>query len=131
MWTYTVNFGQQECRSLYSKVNPKRFHFLNMPSLVKPCELNVRMFGAGPDEKNDDGDSGMSGPPPATTWMARRQGLQLGRRRSLSPLERISQLLPDDALSSEVAQLREQPQNGEKGEDIGTHSGNHQYVSNS
>lgn len=35
-----------------------------------------------------------------------------GRRRPLSPLERISGLLPQDALSPEVMQLREQDQQG-------------------
>ncbi|XP_035988735.1 tRNA (adenine(58)-N(1))-methyltransferase, mitochondrial isoform X2 [Fundulus heteroclitus] len=46
-----------------------------------------------------------------------RQALLLRRKRPLSPLERISSLLPQDALSPEVMQLREQTQQEQREED--------------
>ncbi|XP_026166094.1 tRNA (adenine(58)-N(1))-methyltransferase, mitochondrial [Mastacembelus armatus] len=46
--------------------------------------------------------------PPLSTKLTPRQELLSRRMRPLSPLERISSLLPQDALSPEVMQLREQ-----------------------
>ncbi|KAM4543161.1 tRNA (adenine(58)-N(1))-methyltransferase, mitochondrial [Odontesthes bonariensis] len=54
-----------------------------------------------------------------SSQLTSRQALLPRRRRSLSPLERISSLLPQDALGPEVMQLREQNQQ-EQGEDADT-----------
>lgn len=56
--------------------------------------------------QNEEDESGSSSP-----LSARRMLLSRGRR-SLSPLERISGLLPQDALGPEVMQLRDQNQEG-------------------
>ncbi|KAM9842885.1 tRNA (adenine(58)-N(1))-methyltransferase, mitochondrial isoform 2-T2 [Aulostomus maculatus] len=61
------------------------------------------------NEKGDDSDSA-----PLKTGLTSRQALLSSRRRPLSPLERISSLLPQDALSPEVMQLREQTQQSEE-----------------
>ncbi|XP_059209221.1 tRNA (adenine(58)-N(1))-methyltransferase, mitochondrial isoform X1 [Centropristis striata] len=55
------------------------------------------------ENKGDISDSSVP-----STKLTSRQELLSRRRRPLSPLERISSLLPQDALSDEVMQLREQ-----------------------
>lgn len=61
--------------------------------------------------QNEGDESGSSSPLSAEQLSARRMLLSRGRR-SLSPLERISGLLPQDALGPEVMQLRDQNQEG-------------------
>lgn len=61
--------------------------------------------------QNEGDESGSSSPLSAEQLSARRMLLSRGRR-SLSPLERISGLLPQDALGPEVMQLRDQYQEG-------------------
>ncbi|XP_072313268.1 tRNA (adenine(58)-N(1))-methyltransferase, mitochondrial [Eucyclogobius newberryi] len=56
--------------------------------------------------ENDDTNSPMS-----NLKLNLRQALLLKRRRSLSPLERISSLLPQESLTPEVEELRGQDQN--------------------
>lgn len=68
----------------------------------------IRTFSAGSVKCNEN-DRDDSGSLPLSTNLTSRQGI-LSRRRPLSPLDRISSLLPQDALSPEVMQLREQNQ---------------------
>ncbi|XP_062296649.1 tRNA (adenine(58)-N(1))-methyltransferase, mitochondrial isoform X1 [Scomber scombrus] len=60
--------------------------------------------------KCNENDKDSSDPPPLKTELTSTQALLSRRRRPLSPLERISHLLPQDALTPEVMQLREQNQ---------------------
>lgn len=69
------------------------------------CRRDIRTFSTASVRFNEnDGDSSSPRSPELTS----RQALLSRRRRPLSPLERISSLLPQDALSPEVMQLREQ-----------------------
>lgn len=69
----------------------------------------IRTFSAGSVKCNEnDGDKSQS--LPLNTKQTPRQEQLFRRRRPLSPLERISGLLPPDSLSPEVMQLREQNQ---------------------
>ncbi len=73
------------------------------------CRREMRTFSTGPVKcKENEGDN--SDASPQSTELTSRHALLSRRRRPLSPLERISSLLPPDALSSEVMQLREQNQ---------------------
>lgn len=78
---------------------------------------NTRTFSAGPNGGNENGDGRENeDPSPLKPSLTLRQGGSLfGRRRPLSPLERISRLLPQDSLSPEVAQLRNQNQEEPEG----------------
>uniref|UniRef100_UPI00398F6DE4 tRNA (adenine(58)-N(1))-methyltransferase, mitochondrial isoform X2 n=1 Tax=Pristiophorus japonicus TaxID=55135 RepID=UPI00398F6DE4 len=98
------------------------------PWLLSPCPGAVQAFskrlvsvGAAPPGPGDpdDGEGDVSGPgreagagqtwpgwSPPSSWPGGR-GL-LARRRSLSPLERVSSLIPGEMLSQEVVDLREQ-----------------------
>ncbi|XP_044231719.1 tRNA (adenine(58)-N(1))-methyltransferase, mitochondrial isoform X2 [Thunnus albacares] len=67
----------------------------------------IRTFSTGCVKCNDN-ERDSSDPPPLNTKLTSRQALLSRRRRPLSPLERISSLLPQDALTAEVMQLREQ-----------------------
>lgn len=64
--------------------------------------------------ENDGQSSDSLKPSPKQT---QRQALLFRRKRPLSPLERISSLLPQDVLSPEVMQLREQKQQDQHEED--------------
>ncbi|XP_049917716.1 tRNA (adenine(58)-N(1))-methyltransferase, mitochondrial isoform X1 [Epinephelus moara] len=93
-------------------------HLISRDTLVKlhKCRREIRHFSTASVRCNEnEGD----------TRLTSRQALLSRRRRPLSPLERISSLLPEDALSPEVMQLREQNQQDPEGEaDIqvsGTH----------
>lgn len=66
----------------------------------------IRTFSTGSLKCNEKEDSLSC---PLSTKLTSRQVLSR-RRRPLSPLERISSLLPQEALSPEVMQLREQNQ---------------------
>lgn len=63
----------------------------------KPFLCALRNFGTGPDASDREDSS--SDAPARAAWF--------GRRRPLSPLERVSQLLPEDILSQEVWALRD------------------------
>ncbi|KAL7873758.1 hypothetical protein AOLI_G00128290 [Acnodon oligacanthus] len=65
-------------------------------------------FGTSPksSDGDDDGPEATAPPGPAFSRFSRGSSL-FGRRRSLSPLERVSQLLPQDSLSKEVWELRD------------------------
>ncbi|XP_076604732.1 tRNA (adenine(58)-N(1))-methyltransferase, mitochondrial [Chaetodon auriga] len=69
----------------------------------------IRTFSTGSMRCNEN-EKDSSGSAPLSDRMTSRQALLSRRRRPLSPLERISGLLPQDALSPEVMQLREQNQ---------------------
>ncbi|XP_073321426.1 tRNA (adenine(58)-N(1))-methyltransferase, mitochondrial isoform X2 [Pagrus major] len=73
------------------------------------CLREIRTFSTGSMKWNKNEDDN-SDPSPLSTTLTSRQALLSRRRRPLSPLERISGLLPQDALSPEVTQLREQIQ---------------------
>ncbi|XP_035530609.1 tRNA (adenine(58)-N(1))-methyltransferase, mitochondrial isoform X2 [Morone saxatilis] len=84
-------------------------HLSNRGLLVKllKCRRDVRTFAASSIKCNkNEGDNADSSP--LSTRLTSRQTLLSRRRRPLSPLERISGLLPQDALTPEVMQLREQ-----------------------
>uniref|UniRef100_A0A3B5LZQ6 tRNA (adenine(58)-N(1))-methyltransferase n=1 Tax=Xiphophorus couchianus TaxID=32473 RepID=A0A3B5LZQ6_9TELE len=99
--------------------------------LVKsPC--NRTFFTASVRSNENDGQSKDS--LKLTPKQAEKQDLLFRRKRPLSPLERISSLLPQDVLSPEVMHLREQEQHEEDPqrcdpetvtdeEDLETHSG--------
>ncbi|RXN29787.1 tRNA (adenine(58)-N(1))- mitochondrial [Labeo rohita] len=65
----------------------------------------LRNFGTGPNDSDRD-DSSSDAPASTIPQFSRRASL-FGRRRPLSPLERVSQLLPEDRLSQEVWALRD------------------------
>lgn len=76
---------------------------------LNKCRRGMRTFSTGSVKCNEnEGDSSDSSPESAK--LTSRQALLSRRRRPLSPVERISSLLPQDALSPEVMQLREQNQ---------------------
>ncbi len=71
----------------------------------KPFLCALRNFGTGPDDSDREDSSSDA---PASTFPQFSQRASLSRRfRPLSPLERISQLLPEDTLSQEVWALRD------------------------
>ncbi|XP_026141543.1 tRNA (adenine(58)-N(1))-methyltransferase, mitochondrial [Carassius auratus] len=71
----------------------------------KPFACALRNFGTGPND-SDREDSSSNAPASTIPQFSRRAAL-FGRRRPLSPLERVSQLLPEDTLSQEVWALRD------------------------
>ncbi|KAI3367959.1 hypothetical protein L3Q82_026783 [Scortum barcoo] len=80
------------------------------------CRREMRALSTGSVScKEDEGDRSESSTQ-SDTRLSSRQALLSRRRRPLSPLERISSLLPQDALSSEVRQLREQNQQDPEGD---------------
>lgn len=73
------------------------------------CRTDARSFvtsSAKRSQNEEDGESVSPSQPSASRALLSR------RRRSLSPLERISGLLPQDALGPDVTQLRDQNQEG-------------------
>ncbi|KAL2098470.1 hypothetical protein ACEWY4_004950 [Coilia grayii] len=64
-----------------------------------------RCFGTNSEGSGEDGSNYKSAVP-GTPQLPLKRPL-FGRRRHLSPLERISQLVPEESLTSEVWQLRE------------------------
>uniref|UniRef100_A0A8C1NG95 tRNA (adenine(58)-N(1))-methyltransferase n=1 Tax=Cyprinus carpio TaxID=7962 RepID=A0A8C1NG95_CYPCA len=71
----------------------------------KPYLCALRNFGTGPNDS--DGEDSSANAPASTFPQFSRRASLFGRRRSLSPLERVSQLLPEDTLSQEVWALRD------------------------
>ncbi|KAM3849555.1 tRNA (adenine(58)-N(1))-methyltransferase, mitochondrial [Diretmus argenteus] len=68
-----------------------------------------RTLSAGPQNGNENKDErDIPDLSPRNPNVTPRQGFVLRTRRSLSPLERVSRLLPQDSLAPEVVQLREQ-----------------------
>ncbi|KAI4895879.1 hypothetical protein NFI96_021183, partial [Prochilodus magdalenae] len=68
----------------------------------------LKDFGTGPQSSDgDDGGTEASASPGQRLSRFSRGSSIFGRRRPLSPLERVSQLLPQDSLSKEVWELRE------------------------
>lgn len=95
---------------------------------IFPQTLGVRTIGSGGQDNNDGTNDGSSPPSTQPSLHEPRAGRQsfgrLGvRRRPLSPMERISRLLPQDTLSQEVWELREGKEGGDK---QGTQGGTHQ-----
>ncbi|XP_029900183.1 tRNA (adenine(58)-N(1))-methyltransferase, mitochondrial [Myripristis murdjan] len=93
-----------------SRQGHQRYRELHPLLKIATRTWEVRTFSAGPkngsENEDEAGSSASSSPVPSLTP---RQGL-LSRRRPLSPLERISRLLPQDSLSPEVLQLRQENQ---------------------
>lgn len=88
-------------------------HLCNRDILVKlhKCRREIRAFSTASVKCNEsEGDK--SGSSPLGIELTSRQTPLSRRRRPLSPLERISGLLTQDALSPEVMQLMEQNQQG-------------------
>lgn len=87
------------CMRRLVRLNSNHALFLN----VHKCKGEIRTFFANSvNYKEAEGDNSNLSPK-----LASRLTLLSRRRRSLSPLERISGLLPQDALSPEVMQLRD------------------------
>ncbi|XP_034713325.1 tRNA (adenine(58)-N(1))-methyltransferase, mitochondrial isoform X2 [Etheostoma cragini] len=83
-------------------------HLSSMGILLK-YERETRTFSTASVKLNENkGDNEDSSP--VATKLTFRQALLSRRRRPLSPLERLSNLLPQDTLSPEVMKLREQNQ---------------------
>ncbi|XP_061651059.1 tRNA (adenine(58)-N(1))-methyltransferase, mitochondrial [Phyllopteryx taeniolatus] len=91
---YTSTLGHRRHRHIVVKLNSSRLEMKPFSTSCVKCS-------------NDDRDSSKTSL--LNTKPIARQSLLSGRR-SLSPLERISSLLPQDALSPAVTQLREQNQ---------------------
>ncbi|XP_073683436.1 tRNA (adenine(58)-N(1))-methyltransferase, mitochondrial [Garra rufa] len=89
----TRQFAKATCLERHNVVRNKQFL----------CAL--RNFGTGPNDSGRD-DSSSDAPASTLPQLSRRASV-FGRRRSLSPLERVSQLLPEDRLSQEVWALRD------------------------
>ncbi|KAK5916412.1 hypothetical protein CgunFtcFv8_011399 [Champsocephalus gunnari] len=68
------------------------------------------------ENKGDDSD-----PSPLSSNLTFRQAL-LSKRRSLSPLERISSLMPQEAMSPEVMQLRDEQNQEDPEEEANIHT---------
>ncbi|XP_071327227.1 tRNA (adenine(58)-N(1))-methyltransferase, mitochondrial [Trachinotus anak] len=82
------------------------------------CRQEIRTFSTG-SVRRDDSEREDSDSSHLSNKLTSRQALLARKRRPLSPLERISSLLPQDALSPEVMQLREQnQQEAEEGSNI-------------
>lgn len=73
---------------------------------ITPFLCGMRSFGTDPNDSDKGSDAPVSTFPP----FSRRTSLS-GRHRPLSPLERVSQLLPEDSLSQEVWELRDTQNN--------------------
>ncbi|XP_029317214.1 LOW QUALITY PROTEIN: tRNA (adenine(58)-N(1))-methyltransferase, mitochondrial [Cottoperca gobio] len=93
-------------------------HFSSRDILHKCREESTRTFSSASvkcnEYKGDDLDSS-----PMSAKPTFRQALLSRGRRPLSPLERISSLLPQDGLSPEVMQLREEQNQTNPEEDVG------------
>ncbi|KAJ8362781.1 hypothetical protein SKAU_G00116120 [Synaphobranchus kaupii] len=91
---------------------------------ILPQTLGIRNIGSG-GQDHSDGRNGSNSPEPQQLQQ-QRTGQPFGRlgarQRPLSPLERISRLLPQDTLSQEVWELREDKREDEvKGTQGGVH----------
>ncbi|XP_008397907.1 tRNA (adenine(58)-N(1))-methyltransferase, mitochondrial [Poecilia reticulata] len=98
--------------------------------LMIPCNRTFLTASVRSNENDEQSKDSLKLTPKQT----QKQDLLLRRKRPLSPLERISSLLPHDVLSPEVMHLREQEQHEEDpqrcdpgtvtdGGDLETHSG--------
>lgn len=73
------------------------------------CRTDARSFVTSLAKRSQNEEEGDS---VSSSQLSARRALLSRRRRSLSPLERISGLLPEDALGPDVTQLRDQNQEG-------------------
>uniref|UniRef100_A0A3P9KGA9 tRNA (adenine(58)-N(1))-methyltransferase n=1 Tax=Oryzias latipes TaxID=8090 RepID=A0A3P9KGA9_ORYLA len=87
--------------------------------LRKSCRIAQRFSTASGRCSSNEGQN--SDAPPPGSELASRRSLLSRRRRQLSPLERISSLLPPEVLSTEVEQLREQIQQQQHDGDSNIH----------
>lgn len=85
-------------------------HKVNRSDLRIASLAWTKWFGTGlksPDGGDDDDDDGSGAPvPPAPTFSPFSRGASRFGRRPLSPLERVSQMLPQESLNEEVWELR-------------------------
>ncbi|KAM7404015.1 hypothetical protein PAMA_004435 [Pampus argenteus] len=89
--------------------SPAHHRHMDIPVKLTRCKREIRTFSTGSVKCNEN-ERDSSDPSTLNTKLPSRQALLSSRRRPLSPLERISSLLPQDALTPEVMQLREQNQ---------------------
>ncbi|XP_007257624.3 tRNA (adenine(58)-N(1))-methyltransferase, mitochondrial [Astyanax mexicanus] len=87
------------------RLNNKYVDARKTPTIWTHVLRNFIMAPSSSDGNSDDPDA--TAPPGPADSHSSRRALLLGRRRPLSPLERVSQLLPQDSLSKEVWELRE------------------------
>lgn len=91
--------GLAACMQRLIRINSNRVLF----SKVHKCRRELRTSANPVKLKEIEGDSHNLSPELNSRWTALSR-----RRRPLSPLERVSGFLPQDALSPEVMQLRDQ-----------------------
>ncbi|KAA0711141.1 tRNA (adenine(58)-N(1))-methyltransferase, mitochondrial [Triplophysa tibetana] len=104
---YGLNLGLLFMTRKFSRVCFTCFERHNVVQ-VQPFLCGLRSFASDPDDsKGDSRSSDASLTPPFTSPSLSHRASLLGRRRPLSPLERLSQLLPEDTLSQEVWDLRD------------------------
>ncbi|XP_068437025.1 tRNA (adenine(58)-N(1))-methyltransferase, mitochondrial [Clinocottus analis] len=76
---------------------------LRSRDVLRECRKKTRTLSTFPVKRSESKGGGWDASPPASSG----QALPPRGRRPLSPLERLSRLLPQDALSPEVSQLRD------------------------
>lgn len=90
-----------------SKLSQRRLSNGNTVFKGHTCKRDARSFVTTKRSQNDEEGESVS-----SKQLSARCALLSRRRRSLSPLERISGLLPEDALGPDVTWLRDQNQEG-------------------
>ncbi|XP_010903378.1 tRNA (adenine(58)-N(1))-methyltransferase, mitochondrial [Esox lucius] len=89
-----------------NRIGQQRYRKLHLTSKFPTHRPYTRHFGTSPKDKGENGSESTTTPDPMQT-MGKRESL-FGKRRPLSPLERISRLFPQDSLAPEVLQLRDE-----------------------
>lgn len=109
-------------RTCSIKSAQRGYHHLYSKNRLSTCKCNTRTFGTSPPRVGDNEENTNSSELDShnNSLQTPRHGSMIGRRRLLSPLERISRLLPQESLSPEVVQLREPKQDEEGGKPTGT-----------
>ncbi|XP_066527676.1 tRNA (adenine(58)-N(1))-methyltransferase, mitochondrial [Hoplias malabaricus] len=97
---------QRLARIWASYLRRKTFNTKFVDNRVAPIVLTFGLKGFGTGSKSSDGDPEVPEALGPTLSRFSRGASRFERRRPLSPLERVSQLLPQDSLSKEVWELR-------------------------
>ncbi|CDQ67380.1 unnamed protein product [Oncorhynchus mykiss] len=107
-------FTQRLVRICVTCIGQQGYRQLIPKSRLPTCTLYTRSFGTDPKGEKGENENGSKttdnlDPSPQTLTPMHTQGRGLfGKRRPLSPLERISRLLPQDSLAPELLVLREE-----------------------
>ncbi|XP_029478975.1 tRNA (adenine(58)-N(1))-methyltransferase, mitochondrial [Oncorhynchus nerka] len=106
-------FTQRLVRICVTCIGQQGYRQLLPKSRLPTCTLYTRSFGTDPKGEKGENENWSKttdnlDPSPQTLTPMHTQGRGLfGKRRPLSPLERISRLLPQDSLAPELLALRE------------------------